>query len=1105
MDGPPRRHRSSTTTARPSPGNEQSAVLRSLIERLAENPPVTGDADPTAYIQKECDDLRQIRQLLIDSSDVTQTKDSFRRARGFETLLRIFRFLPSFENEQVSGADEQTETFELLRAILNVLSEALYEHWTNRRYFAKKVDGGGWKALEQALSNTGVGRCSKGENPAQDTAQEKFFSILFAFALGEDTLGRIFGNSRRSLAQAVNGGGEENGKHSGTSGEHDSHTLNLCLDLGDGDLANLGKSLGTHIVGDEVLRNPEIVPLIIHFWTSLRGDNATSFNASNVLSASVIVALQRVVEASAYNKVALQSTGVLSRILRCLFEDDLRVFEKTLISQLANVLAELGLDSLEDGYCLYRKASSSDDAADFLLRTTKASREPPHIQFDLSLHGHASVELPSLGGSFPPSSASSAGYTFMAWIRVDTFDSNSHTTIFGAFDSSETCFVLAYIEKDTRHFILQTSVTSAKPSVRFKSTVFQQGQWYHIALVHRRAKATSSSRAALYIDGEFTEQVRCHFPGNPPLSNSNSGSFASVSSASRRTTSVQAFLGTPQNLASRIGKNVIFSRWSLATVHLVQVVLSDELIAVYYRLGPRYNGNFQDVLGSFMTYRASAELSYRNDFLPSGRDDKSDIMTAIHEKARALLPESRVLLNISPFAAFDAMFQTNVHELQLVKLLSKRATKNLQHLTRSGGNSIAVNAAVPALNHALVQDHGIAALKGEPLLIVPQSLDDMVWRIGGYAAVSLKLVELAQTKESVLRAVEILFESMRTNWRNSEAMEKENGYGVLAVLLRDKMGFGSYITLPGHVRTATIQGGTDEREKLAADLLRLILQFCGYDEQKVEDSIIINPLGYRVLLVDCDTWRRAPVQVQKLYYAQFVHLIEGSRFHAFNIKRLNRARIVKRFLEAMKGETFSREIFPHFLRAFRAATKGTLLKKFATTVTNRWVLHLLAESNPRVVVLGTKIIARLVVVHGPEYNKHFADKTGGFIALKYRLKTWWNEPALWIICFAVLLGYDVAAIDLDRKFDHFSLFETFLKDHPLKIAFPIVLPVITAMLDTGLRAVVKNNEVLGDAERSEPRANSQQHAHAQSDLSNHMRPKHTRQRSMSMESGLESH
>ncbi|TKA64290.1 hypothetical protein B0A49_09770, partial [Cryomyces minteri] len=904
MDGPPRRHRSSTTTARPSPENDQSAVLRGLVERLAESPPVTGDADPTAYIQKKCDDLRQIRQLLIDSSDVTQAKDSFRRARGFETLLKILRFLPSFEREQVPWADGQTETFELLRAVLNVLSEALYEHWSNRRYFGKKVEGGGWKALEQALSSTGIGRCSKGEDPAQDTAQEKLLSILFAFALGEDTLGRIFGNSRRSLAQAVNGGGEGNGKHSGTSGEHDSHTPTLCLNLGDGDLVNLKKSLGTHIVGDEVLRNAEIVPLILHLWTSLRGDNATSFNASKILSASVIVALQRVVEASAYNK---------------------------------------------------------------------------------------------------------------------------------------------------------------------------------------------------------------------------------------------------------------------------------------------------DVLGSFMTYRASAELSYRNDFLPSGRDDKSEIMTAIHEKARTLLPESRVLLSISPLAAFDATFQTNVHELQLAKLLSKRAAKNLQHLTRSGGNSVVINAAVPALNHALAQNHGIAVLKGEPILVVPQSLDDMVWRIGGFAAVSLKLVELAQTKESVLRAVEVLFESMRTNWRNSEAMEKENGYGVLAVLLRDKMGFGSYITLPGHVRTATIQGGIDEREKLAADLLRLILQFCGYDEQKVEESIIINPLGYRMLLVDCDTWRRAPVQVQQSYYAQFVHLVEGSRFHAFNVKRLNRARIVKRFLEAMKGETFSQEIFPHFLRAFRAATKGSmssavirdlcqfityalqdrrafstlrprssvvqmrrrtthlpstptlgsprlangshvtnpstelsraemgirslemftdllcdgdstaLLKKFATTVTNRWVLHLLAESDPRVVVLGTKIIARLVVMHGPDYNKHFADKTGGFIILKYRLKTWWNEPALWSICFAVLLGCDVAAIDLDRKFDYFSLFETFLKDQPPKIAFPIVLPVIAAMLDTGLRAVVNNNEVLGDAERSEPRTKSQQHTHSQNDLSSHMRPKHTRQRSMSMESGLESH
>jgi hypothetical protein len=41
---------------------------------------------------------------------------------------------------------------------------------------------------------------------------------------------------------------------------------------------------------------------------------------------------------------------------------------------------------------------------------------------------------------------------------------------------------------------------------------------------------------------------------------------------------VQAFLGTPQDLSARLGKGVVFSRWSLASAHLLEDVLSDDLI-----------------------------------------------------------------------------------------------------------------------------------------------------------------------------------------------------------------------------------------------------------------------------------------------------------------------------------------------------------------------------------------------------------------------------------------------------------------------------------------------------------------------------------------------
>ena len=119
-------------------------------------------------------------------------------------------------------------------------------------------------------------------------------------------------------------------------------------------------------------------------------------------------------------------------------------------------------------------------------------------------------------------------------------------------------------------------------------------------------------------------------------------------------------------------------------------------------------------------------------------------------------------------------------------------------------------------------------------------------------------------------------------------------------------------------------------------------------------------------------------------------------------------------------------------------------------------------------VLAAKILARLLVANGPHYVKKFADKTGGFVILKNRLKNWWNTPGIWTICFALLFGMDVARIDFERDFDVFNLVEVFLakgSNRRLEIVYPAVFAVITAMLDTGLRAIVKDP---GKAEDNAP-------------------------------------
>lgn len=150
--------------------------------------------------------------------------------------------------------------------------------------------------------------------------------------------------------------------------------------------------------------------------------------------------------------------------------------------------------------------------------------------------------------------------------------------------------------------------------------------------------------------------------------------------------------------------------------------------------------------------------------------------------------------------------------------------------------------------------------------------------------------------------------------------------------------------------------------------------------------------------------------------------------------------------------------------------------RFAKNVTGKWLLYLLAEPDQRVVVLGAKILARVLVVNGPQYVKKFADKTGGFTLMKNRLRHWWNTPGIWSICFAILFDRDVATIDFERDFDVFNLVDIFIMHSPqskLRICYPDVFPVVSAMLDTGLRAIVRDRDAKSAADGPSKQDNSE--------------------------------
>jgi hypothetical protein len=349
---------------------------------------------------------------------------------------------------------------------------------------------------------------------------------------------------------------------------------------------------------------------------------------------------------------------------------------------------------------------------------------------------------------------------------------------------------------------------------------------------------------------------------------------------------VQVFVGTPKELSSQLGPGLVFSRWSLASAHLFEDALSDDFLAVHYGLGPRYQGNFQDSLGGFQTYEASATLGLRNEIAHPGREDSSDILRAIREKASTLLPESKILLSILP----SATFPDNVQYLDsgLLRSLPRHCARNLFHVSNKEGSALAINCAVPCLPDTLFRVQGLASFRGSPIVAVPSYLDENLWRLAGFTPLALKLFERAATIEDTVRASEMLFNCIRQNWRNSEAMERDTGYGILGMLLRVKLGYGG--SGSNDVTICRLAITTEERDRLAFQLLSLILGFVGYNHGEPMESFIINPLAYRTLLIDLDIWRKSAPRIQELYYKQFITFAVKSKYHEFNSRRLIRMR-----------------------------------------------------------------------------------------------------------------------------------------------------------------------------------------------------------------------
>ena len=217
---------------------------------------------------------------------------------------------------------------------------------------------------------------------------------------------------------------------------------------------------------------------------------------------------------------------------------------------------------------------------ELVLYGAKYGRAPAFLHFSFATKPYAFLDVRSFGDrSFPPAN----GFTFMAWIQIEEFDKNRPLVIFNVRDEDQKSFYQIRVEHGGSRKL--SIGLAGKNFYRFESFTFREGCWYHVAILHGRARLTTPT-IALYIDGVLVEQTKCPYPATPKRIYAVIGtpldcrSYEDVKSPSLSEPPGSAIGGGGKGAASCI------LSWNLGPMYLFEDVLDHDTIAIAYNLGP---------------------------------------------------------------------------------------------------------------------------------------------------------------------------------------------------------------------------------------------------------------------------------------------------------------------------------------------------------------------------------------------------------------------------------------------------------------------------------------------------------------------------------------
>ncbi|KAF9117001.1 hypothetical protein BGX27_007055 [Mortierella sp. AM989] len=1005
--------------------------------------------------------LNALNEVFLECPEL---KDAFREGGGYVSIVSLLirledayqvidRFehlnLPKRRQRRDPQTDERIPTkadmLELFTKVFSVLSESMRDHPGNSNYFEEHI---GFGSLADALQLTGV------FEPNGDAA--KMFGILFSFATLNDSVLHIF---------------------------DDPEEIEQTPEM-------VAKWLNSPKI---CVQSPHVVLGIWRICMGLHDQESLAF--CGMMSLFALSCANR------RNQVLMGQTALLDELLKALFENPPLAIEnggdasfdegnvmRDIMSRLAKRLIEMGMSSVGFRY-LMEKFSATEEISfgecsgllDMLLHGVTHSRWPSFVQFD----GYSRLDLRSLGAhNFPPAN----GYTFLAWLCIESFDEELGIQILEISDEDQRCYLSVQIEPETHKLVVSVS---HHQSVSFSFVAFEIGRWYHLALVHSKPKlATPVGALSVYIDGILGDKVKC-----PYLSSPNG--------------EIKGYLGRHQKPKMTAKKEGSTLSWNLGPCYLVDEPLEVQIMDVLYNLSPRYHGNFQDSLGKFQTYETSTALNInleaaRRRSSPNSRNHEEQValMNAIRGTIGNSIPEDKLVFAFSGGNLLDAADTRTVGAMAGIQQKDQFCR-------------ILFNSAIPRIHRGINPLSAIGILVGSPLVAAPRGLDDSIWKVGG-CVVALRIVESAKDTATLEKAVLLLDQLIRCSWRNSEDMERIFGYEILGYILKQK------------------------KSLFSIEMMNTLLGVVGMDLEYPDDSVITNSFAFRHLMLDMDIWKKTDIEIQLLHLEQFKIFLQHSHKASLNVKRLSTMHVVKKMLTPLRTgnyppiqlpnyvDAMKTVVFNHFstetvrnLATFLVSTlkqtnsnrsmsissqrpeidlentkapnvdivfdpretpvpsvlkhavmgnaimemleqilceRGNVdyVHKFATTITNKWTLLFIENpGNPYGAVLAMRILARLLYTQGSAYLSKFK-ASYGFLVLQSYIPQFWNVVPMIHVVISILLGVDVCEVPLRTSLDSETLHTFYGESLESAGRVPCldILPTLMAMLKNGVAAAV---------------------------------------------------